>query len=250
MGVTGIELFRNKFKDYTDCYTIIGGTACDILMAEADLDFRATRDIDMIILFEDRYKDFAKVFWEFVKEGGYRCGWKNSEDVHFYRFTEPTPGYPSQIELFSRKPDYHLGFKSAIVPVYISDDISSLSAIMLNDDFYEFMMNGRKTVNGVSVLSAEYIIPFKMFAWLNLKDRKAEGEHVNSRDLKKHKYDVFRLLQIVSSGTEISSTGLVHETICRFISEIENEEMDLFAIGLGFSKEQGVEMLKQVYLKG
>ena len=36
MGVTGIELFRDKFKDYTDCYTIIGGAACDILMADTD----------------------------------------------------------------------------------------------------------------------------------------------------------------------------------------------------------------------
>lgn len=248
MGVTGINLFRDKFKNYTDCYTIIGGTACDILMTDADLDFRATRDIDMIILFEDRYQDFAKIFWEFVKEGGYRCGWKNSDDVHFYRFTEPTPGYPSQIELFSRKPDYHLASVSEIIPVHISDDISSLSAIMLNDDFYEFMINGRKTVDGLSVLSAEYIIPFKMFAWLNLKDKKAEGEHVNSRDLKKHKYDVFRLLQIVSSGTVIDTTGLVTGTIDRFIKEIESEEMDLSAIGLGFSKEQGLEILKQVYL--
>lgn len=26
--VLGIESFREKFKDYTDYYTIIGGTAC------------------------------------------------------------------------------------------------------------------------------------------------------------------------------------------------------------------------------
>ena len=29
--VPGIDSFREKFKDYTDYYTIIGGTACDIL---------------------------------------------------------------------------------------------------------------------------------------------------------------------------------------------------------------------------
>ncbi len=43
--VEGIERFVQKFKDYSDCYTIIGGTACDILMTEADIDFRATKDI-------------------------------------------------------------------------------------------------------------------------------------------------------------------------------------------------------------
>ena len=68
--------------DYADCYTVIGGAACDILMSEEDLSFRATKDIDMILLLEDRYQEFAKVFWEYIKEGGYRCGWRNSKDVH------------------------------------------------------------------------------------------------------------------------------------------------------------------------
>ena len=48
--VTGFESFRAHFQGYEDCYTIIGGTACDILMSEAALPFRATRDIDMILL--------------------------------------------------------------------------------------------------------------------------------------------------------------------------------------------------------
>lgn len=51
--VKGIESFKEKFKDYTDCYTVIGGTACDILMTEANQEFRATKDIDMILILED-----------------------------------------------------------------------------------------------------------------------------------------------------------------------------------------------------
>lgn len=47
--VIGFEAFREAFKGYEDCYTIIGGTACDILMNKENLDFRATRDIDMIL---------------------------------------------------------------------------------------------------------------------------------------------------------------------------------------------------------
>ena len=31
--VEGIESFRERFRDYTDCYTVIGGAACDILMS-------------------------------------------------------------------------------------------------------------------------------------------------------------------------------------------------------------------------
>ena len=40
--VEGIESFIRKFADYSDCYTIIGGAACDILMTEADTGFRET----------------------------------------------------------------------------------------------------------------------------------------------------------------------------------------------------------------
>lgn len=39
--VNGFDSFREKFKGYGDCYTIIGGTACDILMNEAGLVLRA-----------------------------------------------------------------------------------------------------------------------------------------------------------------------------------------------------------------
>ena len=188
--VSGMKSFIDKFRDYSDCYTVIGGAACDILMTEADTDFRATKDIDMILIMEARYREFARVFWEYIIEGGYRFGWKNSEKVHFYRFTEPHPGYPYMIELFSRELDYISEVSQGVVPIHIDDDTSSLSAILLNDDYYEFMLAGRRVISGVSVLKAEHLIPFKMYAWLDLKERKAEGEHINERDLKKHTYDV------------------------------------------------------------
>ena len=72
--VPGLDSFREKFKNYTDYYTIIGGTACDILLSEADLSFRATKDIDMILIMEDNFPEFASIFWEYIKEGGYKCG--------------------------------------------------------------------------------------------------------------------------------------------------------------------------------
>ena len=41
--VIGMNSFRDKFRDYVDCYTIIGGAACDILMSGNGAEFRATR---------------------------------------------------------------------------------------------------------------------------------------------------------------------------------------------------------------
>ena len=246
--VVGMELFRDKLKGFEGCYTVIGGAACDILMSEADIDFRLTKDIDMILILEDKKAEFAKTFWEFIKEGEYKCGWKNSDEMHFYRFTEPKSGYPVMIELFSRKPGYHLDVEEGIIPIHIDDDTSSLSAILLNDDFYNFMLEGRKIVAGVSVLAENYIIPFKMYAWLDLKCRKEDGEHVNERDYKKHKNDVFRLLQITNPDEKVSVSGLVRESVERFLGEIENEQIRVEQLGLMITKEEAMELLKSIYL--
>lgn len=134
-----------------------------------------------------------------------------------------------------------------IIRIHIDEDVSSLSAILLNDDFYYFMMKGRKVVNDIGILDAEHIIPFKMFAWLDLKRRKEAGEHVNEKDLKKHKNDVFRLLQIVPVGTRVESNGLVKENILQFIMDIRSQELRLKDMGLPFDKEEAIGLLQEIY---
>ena len=47
---TGIDSIKEWFKGSEEQYAIIGGTACDILMTEEGLDFRATKDIDLVLL--------------------------------------------------------------------------------------------------------------------------------------------------------------------------------------------------------
>ena len=47
--VTGIDRFREYFAAHEDQYVIMGGAACDLLFDSAGLDFRATRDIDMVL---------------------------------------------------------------------------------------------------------------------------------------------------------------------------------------------------------
>ena len=46
-------------------------------------------------------------------------------------------------------------------------------------------------------MDAAYLIPFKAKAWMDLTDRKAAGEHVDSKNIKKHKNDVFRLTELI-----------------------------------------------------
>ncbi len=232
--VNGIDSFRRHFAGYEDCYTIIGGTACDILMADAALEFRGTKDIDIILLVEDRFAEFGKLFWAYIKEGGYRCGWRGNESPVFYRFTEPKSNdFPIMIELFSRRPDFQANHEGIhLTPLPIADDISSLSAIMLDDDYYQLMLSGRRIANGVSVLDAEYLIIFKAKAWLDLTEKKAAGMHINDRDLRKHRADVFRLYNIIEPSKRIPLSGKVASEMRRFLSEMDNADLNLRNYGI------------------
>ena len=104
--VTGIDSFKEWFKGYEEQYAIIGGTACDILMTEGGLDFRATKDIDLVLIIEALDVNFGKKFWEYVKQTGYEHCNKSSGEPQFYRFSHPISNqYPTMIELFTRKLD-------------------------------------------------------------------------------------------------------------------------------------------------
>lgn len=251
--VTGVDSFKEHFRGYEDCYTIIGGTACDILMRETALEFRATRDIDMILLIENRYEEFAAVFWDYIKAGQYKCGWRNSDQPHFYRFTEPqVANYPKMIELFSRRPDFQVEHPEVhLTPLPVSEDISSLSAIMLDDNYYKLMLDGRRVADGISVLDAEYLILFKAKAWLDLAKRKEAGEHVNERDLRKHKNDVFRLFAIADPEARIELSKPVANDMDTFLQAMSGEQIVLRDLGItGITVEEIFDSLRVIFTLG
>lgn len=248
--VNGIDIFRKHFCNFKDQYTIIGGFACDLLMADAGLDFRQTADIDMVLIVEALTEEFAGAFWNFIELGGYKARQRSGGRPEFYRFIHPSdPAFPKMIELFSRpqcgvvlRPDTHL------MPLHIADEISSLSAILLNDDYYQFLLAGRTEADGIVILDAEHIIPFKMKAWLDLKEKKAQGLHVNSKDIRKHRLDVFRLFPLIRADRKIPVPPSVASDIRDFISQILATEMKLDDIGISRSKESILEIYKNMYI--
>ena len=68
------------------------------------------------------------------------------------------------IELFSRM-NFELREQNGITPIHIEEDISSLSAILLDDDYYQALLDGRVEESGYSVLRPEYLILFKAKAY-------------------------------------------------------------------------------------
>ena len=89
-------------------------------------------------------------------------------------------------------------------PIHISDEISSLSAILLNDEYYQFLIGGVEEIDCIQVLNYTHIIPFKAKAWLDLKSRKENGEQVDTKNITKHKNDVFRLSQLITGADAIN----------------------------------------------
>ena len=248
--VNGINIFREHFSNFKEQYTVIGGFACDLLMMDAGLDFRQTVDIDMVLIVEALTPNFAKAFWSFIEAGGYQARQRSTGKPEFYRFVDPTnPAYPKMIELFSR-PQSHVALQpdTHLMPLHIDDEVSSLSAILLNDDYYHFLLDGRTVTDDISILDAEHIVPLKMKAWLDLKSKKAEGIHVNSRDIKKHRLDVFRLFQLVREDQRIAVPKSVGENITQFINQMRETEIRLTDIGISRSKDSILDIYSKMYV--
>jgi len=69
--VKGLDVFQNHFARYADQYVLIGGTAATLAMEEAGLEFRATKDLDIVLHIEALNAEFAIAFWAFVEQGEY-----------------------------------------------------------------------------------------------------------------------------------------------------------------------------------
>lgn len=67
VNIQGLYKFRDFFQKYTDNYVLIGGTACSILFDEVGENFRATKDLDVVLIVENISKEFGQAFWEFIK---------------------------------------------------------------------------------------------------------------------------------------------------------------------------------------
>ena len=246
--VRGLDAFKEHFKGFEDQYVIIGGVACDILFASNEGQFRATRDLDIVLIIEALTPEFGERFWEFVESGKYRNKATGDGKPQFYRFDKPeNESYPKMIELFART-DFVLKEMDGLTPIHIDDEVSSLSAILLNDDYYDVLLSGRVVVQELPVLRPEYLLLFKAKAYLDLSERKEKGEDVDSRDIKKHKNDILRIVTefILEEINDLPDT--VHMDVENFIKKLGEEQFDANLLkNYGLNNEEVVDRLRQLY---
>ena len=251
--IVGLDKFAAHFSEYQDRYLLIGGVAVWLILEEAGIDPRATKDLDIVLCLEALDPDFGAAFWGFVKAGGYEIQEKSTGEKNFYRFYKPSqPDYPVMLELFARRPDMlTLQDGSHLTPIPISEAASSLSAILLDDNYYDFLHRHTREIEGVSIVSEQGLIPLKARAWLDLTQRKEAGEkNIDTRDIKKHRNDVLRLYQILSPVIKIDAPEAILRDLNIFLRQIEpelNQEL-LKSLGVrGMTVADVIQTIRIVY---
>ncbi len=244
----GLNKFKEAFESYSDNYIIIGGTACDITMAGTAVKARATHDIDMIVIVEKMSPEYGERFWQFIREAGYRSEKRLSKEktikYELYRFVDGKPGYPEMIELLSRHPDV-LGVPNGLViePLPMGENVSSLSAIILDDDYYHFTIEHSRLTDGIRHADSVALIALKARAYLNLMQDKADGKHVNTKDIKKHRSDVLKNVVLLSPDENISAPASIVDCINDFVTELRNDWEEL-ASPLAKSLDQSEDFIE------
>ncbi len=247
----GINKFKEHFFDHRNHFVLIGGAACYLQMDNLGLEFRATKDLDLVLIVEAISKDFIEDFWRFIRLGNYSTLQKSSGKHVFYRFHSPKDAnYPHMIELFSNTPfaftDKEPGDLTPIPS--LDDNISSLSAILLDRNYYSLLHSGTEMILDIPVLKSEYIILFKAKAWIELNRRLENGESVDSKSIKKHQNDVLRLSQIVSPLPVIPLPKSVSDDLAMFLDRTAIDNPNILQLGIrGTTSEEIVSMLKKKF---
>ena len=213
--VGGVKKFEEHFRGFQDRYVLIGGTACDLVCSEQGLDFgRVTKDFDLVLCVEALDDGFVRLIWDFIRQGQYEIKQKSGSRC-LYRFAKPrSAGFPSMLELFSRRLDaVDVADGAACTPVPAGAEDSSLSAILLEEESYRFLMTSTAVIRGVHVATAECLIPLKARAWMDLRKRKEAGEKVDSKNIAKHRNDIYRLSRLLPESLRMSVPPAMKESL-------------------------------------
>lgn len=231
--VTGMDAFRAHFAGFEDSFVLIGGAACDAWFIRFGGRFRATKDIDMVLVLDAVQPRFFPQFWIFIKAGGYEVGQRTDGERTYFRFIKPTQAnYPKMIELFSSAPmEIEVQPGQRVIPVPADEHLSSLSAILMDPDYYGFIMGQRDMVDGLPLIKPAGLIVLKVRAWLDLSLRRSQGDtKVKDDDISKHRSDVFRLATLLPVGETLDLIPGIMGDLNTFLGAFPAESPEWTAI--------------------
>lgn len=140
-----------------------------------------------------------------------------------------------------------LGKNATLTPIPVDDAVSSLSAILMDDEAYDFVLAGRIEINELRLIDADRLIPLKAIAWLDLGARAAKGEKIDAKDIRKHFNDVFRLSQLLGGETAITLPSGMKAQFATFLAQARDETIEFKALKIPGSKAEILARLASAY---
>ena len=95
----------------------------------------------------------------------------------------------------------------------------SLSAILVDDDYYEMLGEGVEVIDGVPVLGLRHLPVFKMHAWTNLTREREAGIPIRAEEIRKHRSDVCKLCALITPGERVELSDAAREEVASFCAE-------------------------------
>ena len=137
---------------------------------------------------------------------------------------------------------------SRFTPLPIDEAAASLSAILLDEDYYAFLKSMVREAGGIPVLHEAAIIPFKARAWLDLTRERERGGKVDEKNVRKHRNDVARLVQLLSAEDDYELPGAVAGDMRTFIELASSEEdYDPKQFNVNMTRDDVVSRLRAAY---
>lgn len=197
--------FATEFKDFLDCFVVVGGTPSALYMEQRIGFNKATKDLDIVILERgktDRSKQFFAKLKSYIEEHGYKPEELKSGKAQAFRFTNPTSGklVPKEIEIATER-QKDISFDRATQRIEEFD----MSSIVCEPYIIELLNRYTDNFdlgNGVQlpVPKPSLLILMKSYAVLNLEKSENPKERTKAE---KHLKDIARLALGLLDGDQI-----------------------------------------------
>ena len=241
----GLSHFENYFKDFRDHYVVVGGFATLMLLdKQLEGHGKATHDIDLVLL-TNASVEMSQQIKSYITEGGYSIQ-KGQEDAFlYYRFFAPkVKWFAKEIEIFaSNEQNLQLDVHQRIIPIDPKEGLYSLSAIMLDGEYFEMIKNNIDYSNQVPCTNTLATIMLKISAFYDLK---ARGDD----KWKKHRRDIIKLALILTGEEHIELKGRMVADVKLFMKHIDelNDKMIKQITGMnGIFQRDIAEVLRGVF---
>lgn len=210
-------------------YFIIGGHATAHNLSLIGLDFRVTRDYDIVIVSEVEDRSFADDLVSLLVEGDYKSRYQSdAKKRRAYRFENPSnDAFPECIEFFVKEGEEASSVTKRFEKLDITIDNEKISAMVMKSEIYEFAKAHVTEINNLMFADKQGLIALKAYAYFENYKLYLDGK-VHSDSYKKHFRDILHILSAFYPN-EIKQIDdlppILKDAMIKFVEELKNKNV-------------------------